>query len=240
MLGQLRNTRSSFWQRRNRWCWPHQQQANCNMFVCLFHWQWKLCSRGLPGSLRCFIARHGKPSLVMSDHGTNFVGAARELKELPEFLSLHKTQGVTSDFCSSQHNSNVHSRVCSAFGRLLSRVSRSIYVVLRAMSRLLCWPLVSQQQASNPSAWWWCGGIDSRTFLDRMSHRSSPWWCALLSYDASTLMPPVPESRPAFLIAVVDRVPCSPQAIYEMEHPNVRGSCYSERGWPCPYKLAPA
>ena len=38
----------------------------------------------------------------MSNHGTNFVGAARELKELNDFLSHQKTQQIISDF--TAHN----------------------------------------------------------------------------------------------------------------------------------------
>ena len=53
-------------------------------------------------SLRRFIARCGKPSCIWSDHGTNFVGATREIKELLDFLKHQKTQGTISDFCSSQ------------------------------------------------------------------------------------------------------------------------------------------
>ena len=53
-------------------------------------------------SLRRFVARRGKPSLIWSDHGSNFVGAARELKELFDFLSLQTTQRNISDFCSMQ------------------------------------------------------------------------------------------------------------------------------------------
>ena len=41
-------------------------------------------------SLRRFTARQGKPTLIWSDHGSNFVGAARELKELAEFLGQQK------------------------------------------------------------------------------------------------------------------------------------------------------
>ena len=53
-------------------------------------------------TLRRFTARRGKPSHIWSDHGTNFVGAACELKELAEFLEHQKTQGVISQFCSTQ------------------------------------------------------------------------------------------------------------------------------------------
>ena len=53
-------------------------------------------------TLRRFVARRGKPTLIWSDHGTNFVGANRELKDLNEFLEQQKTQEVISKFCSSQ------------------------------------------------------------------------------------------------------------------------------------------
>ena len=52
--------------------------------------------------LRCFIARRGLPSLIISDNGTNFVGATRELSKLTQFLNSQKSQGDISDFCSSQ------------------------------------------------------------------------------------------------------------------------------------------
>ena len=39
----------------------------------------------------------------MSDHGTNFVGANRELKEMYDFLKEHKAKGEISDFCSTQN-----------------------------------------------------------------------------------------------------------------------------------------
>lgn len=44
--------------------------------------------------LRRFIARHGKPALIWSNHGSNFVGATRELKELFDFHSSQKTHGT--------------------------------------------------------------------------------------------------------------------------------------------------
>ena len=53
--------------------------------------------------LRCFISRRGKPTVIWSDHGTNFVGASRELRELPvEFFKKQRTEKVISDFCSTK------------------------------------------------------------------------------------------------------------------------------------------
>ena len=52
--------------------------------------------------LRRFISRRGKPTLICSDHGTNFVGAANELKELVDFLKSQQVQGDISAFCSVQ------------------------------------------------------------------------------------------------------------------------------------------
>ena len=53
-------------------------------------------------SLRRFISRRGKPSLIWSDNGSNFVGASREISELMDFLKTQKTQSVISEFCSVQ------------------------------------------------------------------------------------------------------------------------------------------
>jgi hypothetical protein len=53
--------------------------------------------------LRRFISRRGKPTLIWSDHGTNFIGAASEVKELVKFLESQKVQGNISAFCSVQN-----------------------------------------------------------------------------------------------------------------------------------------
>jgi len=53
--------------------------------------------------LRRFISRCGIPSLIWSDHGTNFIGAARELKDLYKFLHSNQTQASVTDFLST-HN----------------------------------------------------------------------------------------------------------------------------------------
>jgi hypothetical protein len=52
--------------------------------------------------LRRFVARRGKPTLIWSDHGTNFVGAANELRGLVDFLESQKAQNEISAFCSAQ------------------------------------------------------------------------------------------------------------------------------------------
>ena len=53
-------------------------------------------------ALRRFIARRGKPTLIWSDNGSNFVGADREIKNLFNFLCQQKTKLVVSEFCSTQ------------------------------------------------------------------------------------------------------------------------------------------
>ena len=52
--------------------------------------------------LRRFVARRGKLTNIWSDHGTNFIGAARQLNELYTFLKEKKTTEVISRFCSDQ------------------------------------------------------------------------------------------------------------------------------------------
>ena len=47
-----------------------------------------------------FTSRRGLPSLIWSDHGTNFVGANRDLKDIYRFLRDEKNQSTISEFCS--------------------------------------------------------------------------------------------------------------------------------------------
>ena len=58
-----------------------------------------LTTEAFIAALRRFSARRGCPSLIWSDHGTNFVGANRELKELSTFLNNQITQREISEFC---------------------------------------------------------------------------------------------------------------------------------------------
>ena len=52
--------------------------------------------------LRRFISRRGCPSLLWSDHGTNFIGAAREMKDLFKLLKDSRTQDSITNFLSSK------------------------------------------------------------------------------------------------------------------------------------------
>ena len=61
-----------------------------------------LTSEAFIACLKRFISRRGKPTLLWSDHGTNFVGAKRILKELYEFLKESQTNQTIADFCSTQ------------------------------------------------------------------------------------------------------------------------------------------
>ena len=62
-----------------------------------------LTTEAFIAALRQFISRRGYPSLIWSDHGTNFVGANRELKELGKFLCSQRAQGTISEFCNSKN-----------------------------------------------------------------------------------------------------------------------------------------
>ena len=61
-----------------------------------------LTTEAFIATLRRFIARRGKPSVMRSDNGSNFVGVARTPKDLFQFLQDQMTQRTVSEFCSSQ------------------------------------------------------------------------------------------------------------------------------------------
>ena len=43
------------------------------------------------------VARRGWPKLMLSDNGSNYVGATREIKELMDSMDQDKTQRLTSN-----------------------------------------------------------------------------------------------------------------------------------------------
>ena len=60
----------------------------------------ELTTEAFIATLRRFIGRRGLPSKIWSDHGTNFVGAEREIRDLLRGES--STEGITK-FCVSQN-----------------------------------------------------------------------------------------------------------------------------------------
>ncbi len=61
-----------------------------------------LTSEAFIACFKRFIARRGLPSLVWSDNGTNFTGAAREIKELYQFLQTQSTQDEVNHYLSDK------------------------------------------------------------------------------------------------------------------------------------------
>ena len=54
-------------------------------------------------TLKWFMVRLRKPSIIWSDRGTNFVGAANKLKALYPFLNLPDMQQPISRYCMIQN-----------------------------------------------------------------------------------------------------------------------------------------
>ena len=52
--------------------------------------------------LRRFVSRRGKPATIWSDHGTNFVGANRQLNDLYTFLRDRDTENSITSFCGAE------------------------------------------------------------------------------------------------------------------------------------------
>lgn len=123
-----------------------------------------LTSDAFIACLRRFISRRGKPSLIWSDHGTNFVGANRELQELVEFLELQKTNADISQFCSSQkiawkfipehasHFGGLWEAAVKSLKRYLRRVTTNIKLTFEEFSTLLTDRNVLKQPTPRPSS----------------------------------------------------------------------------------------
>lgn len=108
-----------------------------------------LTTEAFVACLRRFIARRGKPSLVWSDHGSNFVGASRHLKELTEFLQQQQSQEAISNFCSSQnivwkfiperapHFGGLWEAAVKSFKKHLSRVVGEVKLTFEELTTVL-------------------------------------------------------------------------------------------------------
>lgn len=82
---------------------PSTYKGYVSLFVCLstkaIHLELvtDLTSGCFISALKRFISRRGKPSQIMSDNGTNFVGSRNELRDLGNFLKAHQSE--ISDSC---------------------------------------------------------------------------------------------------------------------------------------------
>ena len=63
----------------------------------------ELTTAAFIATLRRFMARRGKPTVIWSDHGTNFVGAAKELKKLYALFKTDEMNSGIAEFCSTQN-----------------------------------------------------------------------------------------------------------------------------------------
>ena len=61
----------------------------------------ELTTEAFIAALRRFVSRRGCPSLIISDNGTNFIGAHKELEKLWKFLNMSSTSSAVADCCSS-------------------------------------------------------------------------------------------------------------------------------------------
>ena len=108
-----------------------------------------LTSDAFISCLRRFIARRGYPSLIWSDHGTNFVGANREIKELIQHLNDQKTQKDISEFCTfnniewklipehSPHFGGIWEAAVKSFKRHLRRIVGEVTLTFEEMYTVL-------------------------------------------------------------------------------------------------------
>ena len=60
-------------------------------------------------ALRRFVARRGRPALLLTDNGTNFVGAKKELQDFCHLLSSQPTQELVSQYFFDNHIEWSHS-----------------------------------------------------------------------------------------------------------------------------------
>ena len=81
-------------------------------YLCLFVWLTVkavhlelvtiLTTEAFIAALRRFICRRGLPTLIWSDHRTNFIEADCELKDLFQFLKDKNSQTIISELCTSK------------------------------------------------------------------------------------------------------------------------------------------
>ena len=82
-------------------------------------------------ALTRMVARRGWPKLMLSDNGSNYVGAAREIKELVDSMDQDKIQRLTSNQgIEWQFNPPEAPHFGGVFERMIKSAKRAIYAIL--------------------------------------------------------------------------------------------------------------
>ena len=81
-------------------------------------------------ALRRFVARRGMPKCIVSDNGTNFVGASTELKEC---LNSWNQEQIQDDLLQRSIEWKFNPPLAPHFGGVWERIVRSVKTVLRAI-----------------------------------------------------------------------------------------------------------
>ena len=101
-----------------------------------------LSTQAFTAALRRFIARRGRPEHLITDNGTNFVGARKELEAVYNQLSTKETQESLSQFLNDQRIKWTHTPARSPhFGGLWEAGVKAMKVLLHktlGTSRLIC------------------------------------------------------------------------------------------------------
>ena len=109
-----------------------------------------LTTEAFIATLRRFISRRGLPSLIWSDHGTNFIGADHELQDLFKFLRNKSSQIAISEFCTSNkiewrfiperapHFGGLWESAVKSMKAHLRRITSNVKLTFEEMSTTIC------------------------------------------------------------------------------------------------------
>jgi hypothetical protein len=109
-----------------------------------------LTTEAFIATLRRFIGRRGLPTLIWSDHGTNFIGADRDIKDIYKFIEDRNNQGVISDFCGRQmiewrfiperapHFGGLWESAVKSMKKHLRRITADVKFTFEEMTTILC------------------------------------------------------------------------------------------------------
>ena len=102
------------------------------LFVCLQTHCCHLEMATFLNALTHMVARRGWPKLMLSDNGSDYVGAAQEIKELVDSMDQDKSQRLTSNQgIEWQFNPPEAPHFGGVFERMIQSAKRAIYAILK-------------------------------------------------------------------------------------------------------------